>query len=623
MIDNASNHSSVKGAANNPGLTSKPVQHMTREEQFNYARKLHFEGLFEQAESNYLQLMKVESWPQLYELMGILCLQNDRFKEGIDYFKVCESKNYLNADLLFNFGKCYSSLGGMEKAIELYERSISLDAEHSNSIYNLANLYKNIEDYKRAKEYFLRDYQLEPKVDTCCALGEIYERERDLPRALEYYYLGLGLEPDNPLPKLRIAIGLQKKNTSAPMVDFSDFQTIFQFCREITAEFPNNAICYALLGDMYLLLGNLNESIAHMRRSIALDGSFATSHTALGCQLLMKGQFEEGFREYYWHSQVSDYDTGTVARSVAGSSKNDWTGECYEGMRLLVTSEQGIGDQILHFHCLPALLTKGVRLIISVNHKLLPLFVRSFPEIQVYPDCYPIPDSVEEQVDFQTSILGLTQILVRKLEDIHSVPSYLKACDEKKAGIAKRYKNYDGHLKVGISWSSNSQSTGSSKTIPLDWWHELLAIEGIQFVSLQYGDIGDEVANVNQNHCTQLIMDGEINITDDQDGFAALLSNLDLVITISNATAHLCGALGVNTWVVLSPAPLWHWFSGMDHSVWYPSVNLVRRSPHEHWKDVLNKIGMNLPQLVSNKVNGRDLFEGVPADLTPQQTNKR
>jgi len=591
----------------------------SNEDRFNFARSLHFKGEFDQAETIYLQLQKLEPWPQLSELLGILYLQGERYQEAIEQFKVCDQKNYSNADLLFNYGKCYSSLGGQEQAIELYGRALKLDPNHSNSVYNLANLYKGIEDFKRAKEYFKKDYELEPKVDTCCALGEIHERERDLDAALEMYYRGLEIEPNNPLPKLRISIALQKRNTSAPIIDFSEFNTIFKFCREIMSEFPDNAICYALLGDMYLLLGNLSESIAHMRKSIALDDTFATSHTALGCQLLMIGEFEEGFKEFYWHAQVTDYDTGTVARSVAGSTKKDWNGEVYAGMRLLVTSEQGIGDQILHFQCMPSLVAKGVRLIISVNHKLVPLFVRSFPDVEVYPDCYPIPDNVEDQVDFQTSILGLTQCLVRSLDDIVGVPRYLSACEEKKSQVAQRYLQYEGCLKVGISWSSNSTSTGSSKTIPLDWWHDLLSLEGVQFVSLQYGTVGEEIAEVNEKSHTNLIMDGVINITDDQDSFAALLENLDLVITISNATAHLCGALGVNTWTILSPAPLWHWFSEMEQSVWYPSMSLIRRSPHDHWKDVLDRMQTVLPQLASNKAAGVDLFAAVPEKFTPKK----
>ncbi|PCJ21911.1 MAG: hypothetical protein COB04_01635 [Gammaproteobacteria bacterium] len=615
-MDNSTSNQSPNRA---PSAHLNANLNQSDEERFNFARSLHFKGEFDQAKRIYLDLQKVQSWPQLSELLGILHLQCERYQEAIEHFKICDEKDYSNADLLFNYGKCYSALGGMEKALELYERALILDPQHSNSIYNLANLYKSIDDFKRARDYFQKDLQLHPKVDTCCALGEIYERDKKLPEALELYYQGLALEPDNPLPKLRISIALQKKNTSAPIIDFSEFNIIFKFCREVLEEFPENAICYALIGDMYLLLGNINESMSHMRKSIALDASFATSHTALGCQLLMTGQFEEGFEEFYWHSQVTEYDTGTVARSVAGSTKNEWSGEVYAGMQLLVTSEQGIGDQILHFHCLPGLIAKGVRLVISVNYKLVPLFVRSFPSVEVYPDCYPIPDAVEEQVDFQTSVLGLTQFIVRTMDDIIGVPSYLQACKEKTAQFAARYVQYDHCLKVGISWSSNSTSTGTAKTIPLDWWHDLLAIEGVQFVSLQYGGVGVEVEQVNTQYGTNLIIDREINITEDQDGFSAMLKNLDLVITISNATAHLCGALGVNTWVVLSPAPLWHWFYGLDHSLWYPSVSLIRRAPHDHWKDVLNRIGVVLPLLASNKSSGIDLFDGVPEHFTPKK----
>lgn len=594
-------------------------ENTSNEAKLEVARQLHMQGQYDQAEQLYTQLQRQEQWPQLSELLGILYLQTQRYQDAVNEFEVCASKNYLNPDLCFNFGKAYAELGGVEKAIACYQKALEIDPRHSNSLYNLANVYKQIENFQQAKVFFQKDLEISPKVDTCCALGEIYEREKKLQRALEYYRYALKINPDDCLPKLRIAIALQKKNASAPQMDFAELEVVADYIRDVLDEFPNNHIAYALLGDFYLLLGNLTESMRYMRKSIELEPNFASSHTSLGCQLLLTEKFEQGFKEFLWHGKVTEYDTGTVAKSVAASDKKEWRGEVYQGMHLLVTSEQGIGDQILHSQNLHFLLARGVRITMSVNHKLMPLFVRSFPQVAVYPDCYPIPDSIENDVDYQTSVLGLVTNLVKSLEDITVVPGYLQADEEKIADIGRRYELFDNKLKVGVSWISKSTSSGSNKTIALELWQDILSVPGVQFVNVQYGDVGGEINDISAKFGVDIFQDKAVDILNDQDSFAAQLKNLDLVITISNAAAHLAGALAANTWVVLSHAPLWHWLYSHDHCVWYPSVSLIRRSPHEHWRHVLKRIAAVLPLMVENKQLNRDLFQGLPVPFQVQQ----
>ena len=157
-----------------------------------------------------------------------------------------------------------------------------------------------------------------------------------------------------------------------------------------------------------------------------------------------------------------------------------------------------------------------------------------------------------------------------------------------------------GRVIVGISWKSESPKTGHHKSIPLQQWLPILQTNKVFFVSLQYGDQDQEISTIGGLPGSGIHRDHSVDTKGDLDRFAAQVAAMDLVITVSNTTAHFAGAMNVPVWTLISEGPgaLWYWFHDRDDSPWYPSMKLFRQSKAGRWEDVLSAVKSQLGTLV-------------------------
>ena len=153
-------------------------------------------------------------------------------------------------------------------------------------------------------------------------------------------------------------------------------------------------------------------------------------------------------------------------------------------------------------------------------------------------------------------------------------------------------------LICGLSWISTNESTGQERTIALQSLIAALKMDKVQFVSLQYGSVDSEVATVKETLQTQVMQVASVDNFYDLDGLAALADACDLVITIDNSTAHLAGALGKPTWLLLPFAANWRWMLDSDETPWYPSVKLYRQTAAGDWNPVFRQLQADLAQLL-------------------------
>jgi ADP-heptose:LPS heptosyltransferase len=173
--------------------------------------------------------------------------------------------------------------------------------------------------------------------------------------------------------------------------------------------------------------------------------------------------------------------------------------------------------------------------------------------------------------------------------DFPAHTGYLRTRPARVAYWKERLAALPGRSKVGISWRGGAPSTRRSlRSIPLDEWRGVLRLRGVDFVSLQYTECGDEIADlartadVRVHHWTEALADYEET--------AALVSALDLVISVQTAVVHLAGALGVPTWALVPETPEWRYGERGDTMPWYPSVKLVRKQRGEDWSGVLARV---------------------------------
>jgi ADP-heptose:LPS heptosyltransferase len=233
------------------------------------------------------------------------------------------------------------------------------------------------------------------------------------------------------------------------------------------------------------------------------------------------------------------------------------------------------------------------------------LLVRSMPEVAFVARVEPSDVKLNElAISYQCPGDTLLRHTVSSSNSFVGHSEFLKA-DVKRAESfrLKLGKPGDGKRVIGISWHSQNAQFAEGKAVALETFAPLMSNPDFTFVDLQYGDTQAERAAYAQRHGGELVHFDDLDTTNDIDGLAALISACDLVITVSNTTAHLAGALGVPTWVMLPFGHFqpWYWFTERTDSPWYPSVKLYRPTKFNDWPNLIARIAKDLAKFTPSK----------------------
>ena len=369
---------------------------------------------------------------------------------------------------------------------------------------------------------------------------------------------------------------------------------------------PNQSSFFYNVGNALREQGRLDESIDAYQQAIEIQPDHADAHKNLGIILLLKGNLSQGWKEYGWRWKCDD-----IISKNRDFPQPSWDGTNLNGKSILVWAEQGIGDEIMFTSILPTLSQMTEKTIIECNLRLVPLFQRSFPQIQFFSrQNLPHPHLLDENIDYQIPMGGLGRWL-RTDEDSfeRSKQSYLTACTNRSARIRKRYQKLaGGRILVGISWKSTgiNQKRALLKSTVLEDWKSILSQQDCYFINLQYGDVKEELTQLQQQTDLIIYQDEKIDSLRNLDDFAAQVSALDLVISTSNTTVHVAGALGKPVWTLLSYVPDWRWMLEREDTPWYPSMRLFRQSETRTWSKVFDHVRLVLEQyVVDNAAEGR------------------
>ena len=248
-------------------------------------------------------------------------------------------------------------------------------------------------------------------------------------------------------------------------------------------------------------------------------------------------------------------------------------------------------------------------MVFECEPRLVPLFRRSFPKVTVVP-CTDPPDPAIDDAspDLHCPSGSLGRWLRPNLDSFAQTSAYLVADARQVEPLLNLLQDRFGQKKrIGVSWKSARAGFGVFKSSDLaaDWKLVLGSVPDAVFVSLQYGNVKGVLDRANQSLGVIIHNDLGIDVSWDMDGLAALISRLDLVITTSNTTAHLAGALGVPTWVLVprGPARLWYWFDGDPKSLWYPDVTLYWQDTPGDWSGVMTRVSQDLRSWTTRKTS--------------------
>lgn len=401
-----------------------------------------------------------------------------------------------------------------------------------------------------------------------------------------------------------------------------DFHNSARLISRALAVAPGIASFHNNLGLALVELGRLEEAMAHYRNALRLQPEYAMAQNNLGIALRMCGDYDgaleaytqalridpanidahwnrayillltgalkEGWREYEWGLK-------TTRRQRGVHRLPRWDGGKLSDDGILVCTEQGIGDQIMFLACLPELLeyVSPEHCLVELDPRLVPLFARSFPAVcfhgtqagadDDWPGHYP---AVSKMIHMGS----LPGVFRNELAQFPQRSRYLQADSLQVERWRTRFKALAAGPVVGISWrGGNDANTRALRSIDLELWAPLLALEGVSFVNLQYGDCSDDIARV-QSRLGITVHDwDDADALLDLDDFAARIAALDRVVAIDNSTLHMAGALGVPTLALLPVRPEWRWMLEREDSPWYASLKLLRQSQAGQWNDVITR----------------------------------
>jgi hypothetical protein len=450
--------------------------------------------------------------------------------------------------------------------------------------YNTGLAWRKLGYPDKAIDALLHDITLRPRVDSCRLLSRLYKEEKELILALEYANQCVELEGANP-SDLDYLVALESRILAESMfisdAQALEIETLAVHAAQLT---PDNAETLTNLGMVYSQLGDFAGGIPPLQRAHALDSSNENCLKLLAVMLMTMGDIEGGWRLRMSRERLSNTpDIATIPR---------WQGRVRSGLRLVVLREQGVGDEILYAHMLTDLLDAGVQVTFPCDLRLIPLFRRSEPRLNVSAGLTP------EEFNEHDAFVGLGELhiwLRPTLNDLPPPKQLLQPDQEARDRFRAEWEHlYPGHRYVGLSWLSHSTYNGASKSIPLALLDPILQTPNTVFICAQYGEGALELVEHARQRGFSVHIDTSCNALTDLEVAAAQLAALDEYVSVSNASVHLAGALGVKTHALIGRRPVWHWFLQGTQSLWYPDVTLYRQIYLDSWAEPIEKIAEEL-----------------------------
>ncbi len=346
---------------------------------------------------------------------------------------------------------------------------------------------------------------------------------------------------------------------------------------------PNFPEAHCTVGIALFNKNQPREAMAAFRQALALAPEMPDAHSNVGIALLKLGELEEGWREYEWRLRVADYKL-----NVQKISKPRWNGEPLEGRTILLHSEQGLGDTIHFIRYVPMVAERGGRVILGCPkslHRLLGHFA-------------PIAETHDlNSFDVHCPIMSLPHVFGKTLETIPNRVPYLFPDANEIARWAERIAalphQRERPRKVGLAWAGNpANKSDRQRSMPFAMLAPLSRIPGVRLFSLQKGSPAQELAARPSDF---EIIDWTEEFSDFND--AALMAQLDLIITVDTSVAHVAAALGRPTWIMLCHSPDWRWMLDREDSPWYPTARLFRQPVPGDWRSVVQRVADEVLQL--------------------------
>lgn len=434
--------------------------------------------------------------------------------------------------------------GNLDAAETLFYQAIQSNQSHAKAWNNLGAVAFRRGKHDAALDAFQRAIRIDPSLFESYSNLAILNHERgQIESAVAYFERARALAPKDPGLLCNLAMANWENG------NYLEASRIIECCMR---EHPNHTDAYYI---------NSYFSLAH-------------------------GNYRDGWSGYEYRNRY-----GTPAADVLQIPK--WTGQNIRGSRILITPEQGLGEQLLFFSCLTDLLARGAICVIVCMDKLKVLIQESFPNTRVLG----LQEShlVEKfrPFDYQVSIADLGRYFRKSVDDFPREGGFLRVDQNKVKEWRTRLGLHGQRPRIGLAWTGGSVKTGGTlRSIELQRLLPILQVPNVEFVSLEYMDTHPDIMR-------SVVESGSVMhhfplSKSDYSDTASLVSTLDLVISVSTSIVFLCAGLGVPAWVLLPVGPNWIYQINGETSPWLPGITLYRQEKAMEWSSVIDQVATSL-----------------------------
>jgi tetratricopeptide (TPR) repeat protein len=601
---------------------------------------LHQAGRLSEARELYEEVLRMRpGFPPALHAMGLLAVAEARFADGIAHYRACLSAEPAFAAAWTNLGNAFLATGRPEEAVEAHRRAIALEPRLAEAHCNLGNALQALGLSDDAAASLARAVALKPELaEAHNNLGNVLKSQGLLGQAIAAYRRALEARPNysdawynlgNTLLASRQpaeaesafsrALLISPRNAEAhnnrgqALKELGRPDEALDACKKAIALNPAYAGAYTNLGNIMQTAQRWEEAIAAHRRALELQGDLVEAWSNLGNALMALNRTGEALAAYRsalrlrpdsaeiayneclvhllqgeipaaWEGYELRWGLGSLRRRPV-QTRPPWSGnEPLEGRSIVVFSEQGFGDTLQFARYIPLLAERGAAVHAVVQDPLKSLVGRIRGVRSVGTPGEPWPEC-----DFHCPLVSLPRAFRTALASIPSGVPYVIARPDR-IEAAAGWLAPAGSPRVGVVWSGNpSHPNDRNRSLPVAALASVLTVSGRRWVSLQKELRPGEQEIIHAAGAVDL--SGQLNDFEDT---AGAISQLDLVITVDTAVAHLAGAMGVTTWILLPFAPDWRWLLERDDSPWYPTARLFRQSKPGNWDSVLARVAGEL-----------------------------
>ncbi len=589
----------------NPVASAEEMQSV-----LDQAIAFHRAGMLAEAEAQYRRVLDV--FPKSFDcrhLLGVIAYQRGNYADAIEQIDAALKINAHIADAHFNRGNVFKKMKRLEEALESYDRAaelkpddplilnsrgtvlrelkrfadalddlntvVALRPNFSEAFNNRGNIFQDMERYDEALADYGRAIALKPdNAGAYCNRGNVAKHLERYEQALADYNKAIALEPDH-------AEAIYNRGTT--LMDLRRFdEALADYDKAIPLK-PGHADALYNRGTALMGLGRVDEAIANFDQALALKPDHADAFWNRAFARLLRGYSRDGWNDYEvrWRTRELDALQRAFRQPL-------WQGEAdIAGKRILLHAEQGFGDTIMAARYARRVANMGAGVILEVPFPLVPL-MQEIEGVKVVTQGHALPD-----FDLHCPLMSLPRAFDTTPENIPADVPYLRAPAAQLEKWRQRLPRTGG-LRVGLNWAGRetfkhdaTRSIGLARMLPL------LARTDIQFFALQK-DLRDGDAEILREHPRIVRLGDEIESFADS---AAIVSQLDLVISSDTAMVHLAGALARPVWVLLQFVPEWRWLLGREDSPWYPTARLFRQQRLDDWTGVVERVWAELARL--------------------------